>query len=91
MNWKLGTPGGITINNLLANEEDRKRQEFGPWIEKIPSRWNWQPTSISFPETVHGQRSLEGYSPWGFKESDMTEQLRMHRHTRTHTQGDCNL
>ena len=23
----------------------------------------------------HGQRSLEGYSPWGHKESDMTEQL----------------
>ena len=24
---------------------------------------------------VHGQRSLVGYSPWGFKESDTTEQL----------------
>ena len=23
----------------------------------------------------HGQRSLAGYSPWGYKESDMTEQL----------------
>ena len=23
----------------------------------------------------HGQRSLEGYSPWGHKESDKTEQL----------------
>ena len=23
----------------------------------------------------HGQRSLAGYSPWGCKESDMTEQL----------------
>ena len=22
---------------------------------------------------VHGQRSLAGYSPWGHKESDMTE------------------
>ena len=26
----------------------------------------------------HGQRSLAGYSPWGCKESDMTE------HTQTH-------
>ena len=25
-----------------------------------------------------GQRSLAGYSPWGHKESDMTEQLSMH-------------
>ena len=25
------------------------------------------------PEEFHGQRSLEGYSPWGCKESDMIE------------------
>ena len=24
---------------------------------------------------LHGQRSLAGYSPWGHKEFDMTEQL----------------
>ena len=24
-------------------------------------------------ENPHGQRSLAGYSPWGYKESDMTE------------------
>ena len=27
------------------------------------------------PGESHGQRSLEGYSPWGHKESDTTEQL----------------
>ena len=26
----------------------------------------------------NGRRSLAGYSPWGRKESDMTEQLNMH-------------
>ena len=26
-------------------------------------------------ENPHGQRSLEGYSPWGHKESDTTERL----------------
>ena len=26
----------------------------------------------------HGQRSLVGYSPWGCKESDMTERLHFH-------------
>ena len=25
--------------------------------------------------SAHGQRSLVGYSPWGHKESDITEQL----------------
>ena len=27
------------------------------------------------PGEFHGQRSLAGYSPWGRKESDMTEKL----------------
>ena len=37
---------------------------------------------------LHGQRSLEGYSPWGGKELDMTEQIppHTHKHTHTHTQ-----
>ena len=26
----------------------------------------------------HGQRNLVGYSPWGCKESDMTERLHFH-------------
>ena len=26
---------------------------------------------------IHGQRSLVGYSPWGHKESDTTEPLRL--------------
>ena len=29
--------------------------------------------SSSLPGESRGQRSLEGYSPWGRKESDMTE------------------
>ena len=35
----------------------------------------WQPTPGFFPGEFHGQRNLVGYSPWGRKESDMTEQL----------------
>ena len=29
----------------------------------------------SIPGESHGKKSLAGYSPWGYKESDMTEQL----------------
>ena len=29
--------------------------------------------SIFLPGESHGQRSLVGYSPWGHKETDMTE------------------
>ena len=31
--------------------------------------------SSILPGEFHGQRSLAGYSPWGHKESDTTEQL----------------
>ena len=30
-------------------------------------------TLVFLPGGFHGQRSLAGYSPWGHKESDMTE------------------
>ena len=30
-------------------------------------------TPVSLPGKSHGQRSLASYSPWGCKESDMTE------------------
>ena len=46
---------------------------FNPWDRKIPWRRKWQPSPVFLPEKSHGQRSLAGYSPWGHKESDMTE------------------
>ena len=48
---------------------------FHPWVGKIPWRRAWQPTPAFLPGESHGQRSLEGYSPWGRKESDTTERL----------------
>ena len=42
-------------------------------IRKIPQRRKWQHTPAFFPGKSHGQRSLVGYSPWGHKESNMTE------------------
>ena len=34
---------------------------------------NGTPLQYSWPGEFHGQRILAGYSPWGHKESDMTE------------------
>ena len=56
-----------------------------PGARKIPQRIEWQPTPALLPGKSHGQRSLAGYSSWGGKESDMTEQLNTHTHTHTHT------
>ena len=38
-----------------------------------PLEEGMQPTPVFLPGDSHGQRSLEGYSPWGHKESDTTE------------------
>ena len=38
-------------------------------------RKKWQPTPVFLPGKSHEQKSLEGYSPWGHKEFDTTEQL----------------
>jgi len=47
------------------------------WVQflwfKILSRREWLPTLVLWPGEFHGQRSQVGYSPWGPKESDMTE------------------
>ena len=51
------------------------RRRFDPWVRKIPRSRKWQPTPVFLSGKSPGQRSLEGYSPWGLKESDMTEQL----------------
>ena len=52
-----------------------KRCGFDPWVGKILWSGKWQPTTVFSSAEFHGQRSLVGYSPWGGKESDMTEWL----------------
>ena len=51
-----------------------RRRGFNPWVMKIPWRRARQLTLVFLPGKSHGKRNLAGYSPWGCKESDMTEQ-----------------
>ena len=53
---------------------------MGDWgwilgLGKFPGGGYGNPLQYSGLENPHGQKSLVGYSPWGHKESDMTEQL----------------
>ena len=48
---------------------------------RSPGGGHGTPLQSSCLENVHGQRSLAGYSPWGCKESDRTEQLSMLAHS----------
>ena len=62
-----------TVKRLPTRQETRVRSlcQKGP-LEKGMAT---QPTPVFLPGKPHGQRSPAGYSPWGLKESDMTEQL----------------
>ena len=65
---------------------------FNPWVGKIPWRRKWQPTPVFLAGEFHEQRSLVGYSPWGHKELDMTEQLSAHiGKTLANSQGEKTL
>ena len=46
---------------------------FDPWVGKIPWSRKWHPTPVFLSGKFHGQKSLAGYSPWGYKEPDTTE------------------
>ena len=51
-----------TVKNLPAMQET----EFDPWVRKMPWRRECLPTPV-LPGESHGQRNLEGCSPWGHK------------------------
>ena len=80
----VGLPWWISGNESTCQ---CRRPRFDPWVRKIPWRRKWQPTPVFLPGESHGQRILAGYSPWGQKESDTTEQLstRACTHTRART------
>ena len=65
-----GFPGGsdskestCNVGNLISI----------PGLGRSPGEGNGYPLQYSCLENLPGQRSLEGYSPWGRKEVDMTE------------------
>ena len=65
-----GFPGGSARTESTCNEEDRGSI---PGLGISPGDRERLPTPVLLPGAFHGQKSLVGYSPWGYKESDMTE------------------
>ena len=73
-------PGGTVVENLPANAGDsRDACGFDPWVGKIPWRRKWRPTPVFLPEESHGQKSLAVYSPWGCKETRLSDWVHMRR------------
>ena len=71
--WFWGFQGDANGKEPTYQCRRHKRHRFDPWVGKIPWRRAWQPTPVFLPGESHGQRSLEGYSPWGCKELDTTK------------------
>ena len=71
---RLGFPGDASSKEPDCHCRRHKRGRFDPWVRKIPWRRAELPTPVFLPEESHGQRSLMGYSLWGHKESDITEE-----------------
>ena len=75
----MGFPDGSTSKESTCL---LRRHEFNPCVRKILWSRKWQPTPVFLPGKFLGQRSLEGYSPWGGKESDTVS---THAVSRTHS------
>ena len=72
--YTWGFPGGSDDRVCLQCG----RPGFDPCVRNIPCRRKQQPTPVFLPGKSHGWKSLAGYSPWGRKELDTTEQLHFH-------------
>ena len=73
----LGFPGGSDGKESTCNVGDLG---LIPWLGRSTGGGHGNPLQYSCLENPHCQRSLEGYSPWGCKELDMTEQLSTAQH-----------
>ena len=62
-----------TVENLSAMQETRV-QALG-WEDPLEKQMATICFPVFFPTEFHGQRRPAGYSPWGCRESDTTEQL----------------
>ena len=65
-------PGGSASKEYSCNVGDLGSI---PGLERSPEEGHVNPLLYTCLDNPHGQRSLVGNSPWGHKESDMTEQL----------------
>ena len=62
------------VKNLSATQEAQETQvQSLGWEDPLEEEMATIP--VFLPEESYGWRSLEGYSPWGCKELDTTDQL----------------
>ena len=76
----MGFFHGSVVKKMPAMQET-----LGMWVQPLGWEEPWGEemithTPVFFPRKSHGERSLEGNSPWGHKESNTSEHARTHTH-----------
>ena len=68
-------PFNITVIQVYAPATDAEEAEVDRFYEDLDREdiLEKESTPVLLPGKSHRQRSLVGYSPWGYKESDTTE------------------
>ena len=63
----------LVVKNPPANTGNVRDTGSSPGLGRFPEEGHDNPLQYFLPGESNGQKSLSGYSPWGCKESDMTE------------------
>ena len=66
--------GALVVKNPTASAANMRDVGLIPGLGGSPEGGHGNPFQYSCLENPHGQRSLVGYSPWGSKKLDTTEQ-----------------
>ena len=79
LNSLISDTSGAVVKNLPANVRDARDVGLIPESRRSPGEGNCNPFQYSCLENpMDGEAWRPGYSPWGHKESDMTEWLSTH-------------
>ena len=62
----MGFPGVSVVKNLAANAGATEDASFILGLRRSPEK-EQPPAPVYLPGKSHGQSSLAGYSPWGYK------------------------
>ena len=65
--------------NPPVNAGETRDMSLIPGLGRSRGEGDGNPLQHFLPGKFHGQKKMEGYNPWGCKESDMTE----YAHART--------
>ena len=64
------------VKNPPVNAGESRDVGSIPGLGRFPGGGNGNPVQPSLPGESHRQRSLAGYSPWGHKELNTTEETK---------------